>query len=93
MKCDRVNCTNEALYYPVLYLYPQIFGLFAPPAQCSLNLNVCEQHKRKSTVADYIDDTLWAQILTGFQRTGKHPPDRNLTKVTYEPLANIPEVG
>lgn len=82
MKCDRVDCEEEAYWQPIFRVSPDGEHY----ADGAANLNVCNKHKNEMVIDDVIDDDGWRQIVGGFLAAGRAEPIRKLTKLEWQPI-------
>lgn len=65
----------------LLYAHPDF-----PPMQAMLTLSICTIHMASTDVEDYLTDDAWKKISTAITDTGKAPPVRTLTSLSWAAL-------
>lgn len=80
MKCQRVNCDNEATYEVVLELrvHANHTAAISSPLVC-----ICNEHKDIQW-DDVVNDAGWEQICRGFTMAGKARPRRKYSNVKVQ---------
>ena len=82
MNCEQSHCVNLAAWRPVLLLYPPA-DYKVEPIRMLLQLYICNEHKEKLKVDDFVDDASWQKICNILKSYGIHEPERKLTRVTF----------
>lgn len=80
----RSQCAGDGRWHPVLKV-PARHHEHAP-AKVVLGLFVCDEHKRSSTLEDYLTDEAWERISKGIVAAGRLEPERKLTTLSWEPV-------
>jgi hypothetical protein len=87
LTCEKVGCTNEARWMPVLMLrapYGRPRSHMASPA--IMALAVCDDHSRSMRVEEVLSDDAWQKVKRAFAEAGKYCPDRTRTALEWRPL-------
>jgi hypothetical protein len=89
MKCTRLNCENEAAWYPVLLLYAGFeYGPHPPGELVCPTMATCSACKLKVIVSDFIGDDAWAEICRVLAKAKKAAPSRPRTRLVWRPLSD-----
>lgn len=86
LRCDRVGCSGEGRWLPVLMVRAPYRARNSTPAPCILSLAICDVHKETGSVDDFLSDGGWTQIVEGFATLGKVPPARERTTLEWRAL-------
>ena len=83
-QCRRVDCSNEAGWFPVLKLFADMNH---PPATMPLSdLTTCDDCKAKLVLDDVMGDEGFDQICMAMRAAGYAEPVRELTVLEWEPI-------
>jgi hypothetical protein len=80
--CDRKACHGQGTWRPVLLVTTK--GYSGPPAKSVVGLRICDDCRKKMTVADLVTDDGWTSICAAFTLRGFARPTRKLTKLDWE---------
>ena len=81
MKCSLKVCQKEgADWSPVLQVYAEGSDV---GIDIQLGLHICDEHKRTSTLADFLTDDGWASIVHAIESQGREAPARSLTRLGW----------
>lgn len=86
MNCQKTGCSNPGRWNPVLLLYAPKKYNCPEPIRSSLNLAICDECSKSSTVSSFLCDEGWAQIISALDRAGKVRPQRDRTQLAWEPI-------
>ena len=82
--CDRMGCSEPAIWRPVLHLRPAEYS--GDPALAYVGLTLCDEHRAEATVEEFLTDQTWNSLLEGFHQAGAMVPTRRLTTLEFEAI-------
>lgn len=81
--CYRKECTEPAVWQPVLKLFASPELGKHPPAVAHMGLFLCDRHHVECGIDDLIDEAAFAQIADRFIKRGFAVPDRSRAVVEF----------
>ena len=80
--CGRQHCERVGVWVPVLVMWAKSAKPHSP-ARGTINTLLCDEHKVKSHVTDFVDDDSWNNIVDSFVDAGLAAPDRQLLQLEF----------
>jgi hypothetical protein len=71
--CDRADCQKSGSWMPTLLVMPDLPDYSGPPLAVQMDLRVCDEHRRDTTVESLLTDLVRLQISQVLRAFGKHP--------------------
>lgn len=78
--CDRINCTAEPEWRPVLILRSPSW---TRPARAVMGVRLCGFCRYRLRLEDVLLDAGWAQLTRELEEAGIAPPERALTRLDF----------
>jgi hypothetical protein len=80
--CIAPECKGEAVFFPVLQLYPRDGAYRGRPWEITLEAPLCKEHCLNDA-EQYLNTQVWLSIIAAATKNGVNPPKRNKTRVRF----------
>lgn len=85
---DTEQCAHNAVVAPTLKMWAKGFDRTRhSPVTATLGLGLCTKHAQTATIADFVTDKGWEQIVNTFKTVGKAEPCRESLEMEMVPVA------